>query len=80
MYIGLRISTWKNSYVPNEAQYLFTQYETGQGIGAECFDNPHKDLMVYGKYLEAVYNDPEHRLSCSKDPTGDRLIITFDPK
>ena len=79
-YIGLRISTWKNSYVPNEAQYLFTQYEMWQGIWAKKFDNPGKDLDTYGKYLEALYNDPENRLSCKKDTVSNTLMITFDPK
>ncbi|MEI8007965.1 MAG: hypothetical protein WCI00_00510 [bacterium] len=65
MYIGLRISTWKNSYVPNVAQYLFTQYETGQGIGTEYINNPTKDLDKYGKYLIALYND--NRLTCNVD-------------
>jgi len=65
LYIGLRISTWKNSYVPNVAQYLFTQYETGQGIGTEYINNPTKDLDKYGKYLIALYND--NRLTCNVD-------------
>lgn len=65
-------------YVPNDKQYLFTEYETGQGIGAEYIENPTKDLDTYAKYLEAVYNDKKGRLSCSVD--GKKLIITFDPE
>ena len=76
LYIGLRISTWKNSYVPNVAQYLFTQYETGQGIGTEYINNPTKDLDKYGKYLIALYND--NRLTCNVDNW--RLILTFEPQ
>ncbi|MFA7298480.1 MAG: hypothetical protein WC010_02430 [Candidatus Absconditabacterales bacterium] len=73
-YIGLRISTWRNSYVPNEAQYLFTQYETGQGIGLEKFEeNPYKNLERYGAYLEALYNDSN--ISASTD--AGRLIISL---
>jgi len=49
-------------YVPNVAQYLFTEYETGQGIGTEYINNPAKDLDKYGKYLIALYNDQENRL------------------
>ena len=74
-YIGARISTWKNSYVPNVAQYLFTEYEIGQGVNTEYIDNPTQDLDKYAKYLEALYND-QKRLSCEKDETG-RLVITF---
>jgi len=54
-------------YVPNEAQYLFTQYEMGQGVGAEYINNPTKDLDKYGKYIIALYNDPNNRLSYSVD-------------
>ncbi len=78
VYIGLRISTWKNSYVPNEAQYLFTQYETGQGIWTEYITNPLKDLNKYGEYLIALYNDPQKRLWYSIH--GKTLVITFDSK
>ena len=78
LYIGLRISTWKNSYVPNVAQYLFTQYETGQGIGTEYINNPTKDLDKYGKYLIALYNDQKNRLWYSVDNW--RLVLTFDPQ
>lgn len=49
-------------YVPNEAQYLFTQYETGQGLGVEYLNNPIKDLNKYGEYLVALYHDPKNRL------------------
>lgn len=77
-YIGLRISTWKNSYVPNEAQYTFTQYETGQGIGTEYIENPAKDLNIYGKYLIALYNDKKERLSYEVD--DGRLLLRFDPQ
>jgi hypothetical protein len=31
-YVGARISTWKTYYVPQEQQYLYTEYEIGQGI------------------------------------------------
>jgi hypothetical protein len=66
--------------VPNDKQYLFTEYETGQGVGAELFDNPGKDLDTYGKYLEALYNDSKGRLTCKKNPTSNNLIITFEPE
>ena len=84
-YVGGRISTWKNSYVPNEAKYLFTQYEVGQGIWAEEYiNNPTKDLSKYAEYLNALYNVPNdndsNRLTCEKDVNSDRLIITFFPK
>lgn len=77
-YIGARISTWRNMYVPNEAQYLFTQYEMWQGVGAEYINNPTKDLDKYGKYIIALYNDPNNRLSYSVDAW--RLILSFDPQ
>lgn len=78
VYVGLRISTWKNIYVPNVAQYLFTQYETGQGIGMEYLNNPAKDLNKYGQYLIALYNDTKHRLTYEVD--AGRLILRFDPQ
>lgn len=77
-YIGARISTWRNSYVPNEAQYLFTQHDIGQGIGAEIINNPAVDLNIYGNYLLALFNDPQKRLSYTVD--AGKLILTFDPK
>ncbi len=74
VYIGGKISTWKNSYTPNVAQYLFTEYETGNGIGTESMTNPGKNPEKYAQYLEAIYNDD--RLSCTVD--AGRLMITFD--
>jgi hypothetical protein len=65
-------------YVPNEAQYLFTQYEMGQGVGAEYINNPTKDLDKYGQYLMALYNDPNNRLSYTVD--AGRLVLSFDPE
>jgi len=78
LYIGLRISTWKNVYVPNVAQYLFTQYETGQGIGIDYINNPVKNLDKYGQYIIALYNDSQNRLWYSVDEG--RLVLTFDPQ
>jgi hypothetical protein len=65
-------------YASNVPQYLFTQYETGQGVGTEYINNPTKDLDTYGKYLIALYNDQKNRLSYSVD-TG-RLILNFTPE
>jgi len=84
-YVGGRISTWVNSYVPNEAKYLFTQDEVGQGIGTEEYiNNPTKDLGKYAEYLNALYNVPKdnngNKLTCKKDMNSNRLIITFFPK
>lgn len=59
LYVGARISTWRNSYVPNALQYLYTEYEMWQGIWAkklESKNNVEKDLETYVKYLEAFYN------------------------
>lgn len=64
--------------MPNEAQYLFTQYETGQGVGVEYMNNPAKNLDKYGQYLIALYNDPSKRLSYTVD--AGRLVLSFDPK
>ena len=65
-------------YASNVAQYLFTEYETGQGVGAEYIKNPAKDLDKYGAYLEALYND--ERLICGKSNDSNTLSITFNPK
>ncbi len=78
MYVWARVSTWRNMYASNVPQYLFTQYETGQGVGTEYINNPTKDLDTYGKYLIALYNDQKNRLSYSVD-TG-RLILNFTPE
>ncbi|MEI7558851.1 MAG: hypothetical protein WCJ45_09055 [bacterium] len=64
--------------MPNEAQYLFTQHDIGQGIGAEIINNPAVDLNIYGNYLLALFNDPQKRLSYTVD--AGKLILTFDPK
>lgn len=63
-------------YVPHDKQYLFTEYEIGQGLGAEKINNLATDPTIYARYLEALYNDPKGRLSCSVD--AGRLVITFD--
>ncbi|MCX6823629.1 MAG: hypothetical protein NT085_00680 [candidate division SR1 bacterium] len=73
-YIGLRISTWRNMYVPNDQQYLYTQYEMGQGV-ADYIKNPERDIQKYAEYLQALYNDT--RLKCKKDKTTNKIIITF---
>lgn len=78
LYVGLRISTWKNMYVPNEKQYLFTEYEMGQGIWAEILENPGKDLTKYAAYLEAIYNDD--RLTFEKDTKSNKINVTFSRK
>ncbi|HMS90889.1 MAG TPA: hypothetical protein PKC87_01610, partial [Candidatus Absconditabacterales bacterium] len=76
-YVGARISTWRNMYVPNVAQYLFTQYEAGQGIGMESVNFADKNLDSYGKYLIALYHDePQKRLSYHV--SEGKLILTFD--
>lgn len=64
-------------YVPNVAQYLFTQYEAGQGIGMESVNFADKNLDSYGKYLIALYHDePQKRLSYHV--SEGKLILTFD--
>lgn len=79
LYIWARISTWRNMYVPNVAQYLFTQYEVGQGLGVESVDFTEKDLDIYGRYLVALYHDePKNRLSYNV--TNGTLVLNFDPQ
>lgn len=79
LYVGARISTWRNMYVPNVAQYLFTQYEAGQGIGMESVNFADKNLDTYGKYLVALYHDiPQKRLSYQV--SEGKLILRFDPQ
>ncbi|MEI6672239.1 MAG: hypothetical protein WCL02_02520 [bacterium] len=41
----------------------------------EYLNNPAKDLDKYGKYLIALYNDPQNRLSYELD--NGRLILRF---
>ncbi len=80
IYIGARISTRVNTYVPNEMQYLFTEYEISNGIWAnqlEHLRDEEKDLKKQADYLEALYNDA--RLTCVVT-SDDKIKITFTPK
>lgn len=64
-------------YVPNVAQYLFAQYEAGQGIGMESINFADKNLDTYGKYLVALYHDvPQNRLSYKV--RNNTLVLEFD--
>ncbi len=79
-YIWANISTRVNSYVPNADQYLYTQYEIGQGKNMDFIENPSRDLNKYAEYLTALYNDRKERLSITTNDSKDKLIIEFKPK
>ncbi len=78
LYIWARISTWRNIYVPNDEQYLYTQYEIGQGITKNNVENKEYNLNRYANYLQALYNDK--RLNCRPDNASNKIIITFSPE
>jgi hypothetical protein len=52
--LGARLSTWKNTYLPNAKQLIFTEQEMNQWI----VDNIEagKDLEKYAKYLTGLFN------------------------
>lgn len=76
-YVGVGISTWKNRYVPNAQQHLFTQYEIGQGIGTQNIENPQQDLNTYAKYLKAFFWQEDDRLYF--EVKDGKLKIEFRP-
>lgn len=61
-YVSARISTWRNHYVPQEKQWLMTQTEIAQGLG-NTIDFASSDLSIYAKYIEAMYNSPNIKVS-----------------
>lgn len=75
-FVWGRISTRKNRYAPNAAQYLFTQYEMDTWAHAEQPEQ-FTSLDRYAAYLQALYND-DKRLQC-KQRNG-KLVITFTPE
>ena len=75
-YIGMRLSTWVNRYIPNDQQYLYTHYEIAKGTHAEHIEAVSHDLNRYAAYLQAFYNRKD--LRCWKDSNTDKLIIHLD--
>ncbi len=81
-YAGIRLSTWRNMYVPNEQQYLYTTHEMGQGIGVDKYFVEHeqelqKDVSKYAAYLQALFNSDI--LTCSAN-ANNTLQIQFNGK
>ena len=75
--MGIRVSTWVNHYVPQTKQYLFTEYEMGQGIGTQKIEvngGYEKDLKKYADYIEAFYNDG--RLNCFVENNTIKIVFT----
>lgn len=80
IYIGARISTWINTYVPNEMQYLFTEYEISNGLCANELDHLReegKDLKRQADYLEALYSDARLECIATKD---NKIKMMFTPR
>lgn len=58
----MRLSTWKNKYVPRAQQYLYTQYEIGQGVDTHSLEHKKdltEDINYQAEYLKAVFNAPK---------------------
>ena len=72
----MKISTWRNSYIPYDEQFLFTDAEIGQGENMEQIPDPEKNIQKFADYLNALYNTD--KLSCFIKEG--KLIITFDPE
>lgn len=81
-YAGIRLSTWRNMYVPNEQQYLYTTHAMGQGIGVDNYFVEHeqelqKDVPKYAAYLQALFHSDI--LTCSAT-TNNTIQIQFNAK
>ncbi len=62
-YAGIRISTWKNKYVPNTEKYLFTEYQLKSWWSHfDEITTTSENITIYANYLQAIYND--ERLNC----------------
>ncbi len=72
-YVGARISTWKNTYVPHEQQYLYTQYEMWIGK-SKLFENPQYHLEKYAQYLKAFYQSD----NLTFNVRDNKLVIKFE--
>jgi hypothetical protein len=71
LYMGEKVSTWSTTYITHEKNMLATQHEIATG-DAEMF---HKNLSLYAKYIQALYNDENIEVTCEENK---KIIIKYN--
>lgn len=77
LYVGARLSTWKNTYLPNTKQLLFTEQEMNKWIVDHI--EAGKDLETYAKFLTGRFNKEWLSVSVFKKNGKEYLEIKFTP-
>jgi hypothetical protein len=77
VYVGARLSTWKNTYLPNAKQLIFTEQEMNQWIVDHI--EAGKDLEKYAKYLTGLFNKEGLSVTVFEKDNKKYLDVRFVP-